>query len=205
MSSIKNRWKYPTVIILLLTFLGLMISVILEHELHIDTYVFDNIILTGRNDVLTNILKTLTVFANPKFLVILSIIIFLLLKDKKEKFYFVFNICFITLLNQILKHIIVRPRPSIEHLISQGGYSFPSGHSMAAVAFYGYLVYLLWKTNWHKTYKYIGTVLLILLIIAICFSRIYLGVHYISDVIAGICLSLVHLIIFISILKKKEN
>ena len=205
MNTIKNKWKYPTVIILLLTFLGLMISVILEHELHIDSYVFDKIILVNRNDGMTNILKLVTVLANPKVLIVFSIVIFILLKGKKEKFYFTFNICFITLLNQTLKRIIVRPRPSIEHLIKQGGYSFPSGHSMASVAFYGYLIYLLWKTKWNKVIKYIGTALLILLIITICFSRIYLGVHYVSDVIAGICLSLIHLIVLISIINKREN
>lgn len=205
MKKIKDRWQYLTVIILLLTFVGLLISVVLERELHIDSFMYDTIVLNSRNKFLTSVLTLTTFLASPNFLVIASIVIFLLLKGKKEKFYFVFNICFITLLNQLLKNLILRPRPSVEQLVTQGGYSFPSGHSMASVAFYGYLVYLLWKTNWKKAYKYIGTVFLIILIVLICFSRIYLGVHYASDVIAGICLSLIHLIVYLGIIKKKEN
>jgi len=204
MKKIKDKWRYLTIIILLLTFIGLLTSVLLEYELYIDVFMYDTIVLNTRNDLLTNVLKLLTFLASPLFLVILSIIIFLLLKGKKEKFYFVFNICFITLLNQILKQLILRPRPNVEQLVTEGGYSFPSGHSIASVAFYGYLIYLLWKTNWSKKYKKIGTVLLIILIICICFSRIYLGVHYTSDVIAGICLALIHLIVYLSILNKKE-
>ena len=203
MKELKGRWKYPIIIILLLTFIGLLLSVFLEYELKLDSFVYDNVILNTRNDLLTNILKVVTFFADPIFLIVLSIIIFTILKGKKEKFYFIFNICFITLLNQILKHLILRPRPNVEQLVIQGGYSFPSGHSMVSVAFYGYLIYLLWKTKLNTTYKYIGTILLIFLIIVICFSRIYLGVHYVSDVIAGICLSLIHLIIYVGILEKK--
>lgn len=205
MKKVKDKWKYPTITILLLTFIGLLISVLLEYELHIDSFMYDTVILNTRNNFLTGILSAITFLASPKFLIIASIVVFLLLKGKKEKFYFTFNICFITLLNQILKRLILRPRPDVVQLVKQGGYSFPSGHSMASVAFYGYLIYLLWKTNWKKTYKCIGTVLLITLIFLICFSRIYLGVHYTSDVLAGICLSVIHLIVYLGIIKKKEN
>ena len=205
MNKIKRNWKYPIVIMLMLTFIGLMISVLLEHELFIDSFMYETIVLNIRNDSITSILTSLTFLASPKFLVIASIILFILIKGWKEKFKFTFNICFITLLNQGLKRIILRPRPSVEHLVKQGGYSFPSGHAMASVGFYGYLIYLLWKMNIKKTYKYIGTTILVMLIILICFSRIYLGVHYTSDVIAGICLSLIHLIIYIGIISKKES
>lgn len=204
MKKLKERWKYPTIIILLLTFIGLLLSVFLEYELKLDSFVYDNVILNTRSDLLTSILKILTFLADPIFLIVFSVILFIILKEKKERFYFTFNICFITLLNQILKHLILRPRPNVEQLVTQGGYSFPSGHSMVSVAFYGYLIYLLWKTKLNRTYKYIGTILLIFLIIAICFSRIYLGVHYVSDVIAGMCLSLIHLIIYVGILEKRK-
>lgn len=205
MKNVKDKWKYPTIVILTLIFIGMLLGVIIKKELYIDTFMYDSIILSIRNDTLTKIFTPLTFLASPTFLVIASIIIFFLLKGKNEKKAFAFNICFITLLNQILKHIIVRPRPSVEHLVTQGGYSFPSGHAMVSTAFYGYLIYLLWKTNLNKTYKYIGTVLLIILVILICFSRIYLGVHYASDIIAGVCLSIIHLIIYLGILKKKER
>lgn len=203
MRIIKEKGKYIIQLILSLIFLILLICVISKKELSIDKFVFENIILNIRCDLLTKFFKGITILANPEFLVVLSIIIFIFLKGFKEKFCLVFNISLVTLINQGLKRIICRPRPDVVKLIKQGGYSFPSGHAMAATAFYGYLIYLLWKSKLNKTYKYIGTIFLILMIFAICFSRIYLGVHYTSDVLAGVCLSTVILIGFISILKKK--
>lgn len=205
MQRIKRNRAYIIELILSLIFIMLLIGVFINsgEGLNIDKFIFHNLVLNIRCDFLTTILKNITILADPEFLVVLSVILFIFMKGFKEKFCLVFNIGFVTLINQILKRIICRPRPDVVKLINQGGYSFPSGHAMASTAFYGYLIYLLWKSNFSKTYKYIGTVFLILLIFTICFSRVYLGVHYTSDVIAGICLSTIHLIIFTSILKKK--
>lgn len=203
MGKIKEKGKYLIALLLFFIFLVFLISIISNKKLVIDAFVFEKIILNIRCDFLTTILKNITILADPEFLVVLSVILFIFMRGFKEKFCLVFNIGFVTLINQILKRIICRPRPDVVKLIKQGGYSFPSGHAMASTAFYGYLIYLLWKSNLSKTYKYIGTLFLVLLIFTICFSRVYLGVHYTSDVVAGICLSTIHLIIFTSILKKK--
>lgn len=90
------------------------------------------------------------------------------------------------LLNSILKMAFQRARPDILHLVAVGGYSFPSGHAMVATAFYGMLGYLLWL-NLRKRLKpaWYVPVFTGLLIIAIGVSRIYLGVHFPSDVLAG--------------------
>lgn len=89
-------------------------------------------------------------------------------------------------LNTVLKDIFHRSRPDIRHLVEVGGYSFPSGHAMISAAFYGMLGYLLWlnlrersKPSWYVV------VITIALIFAIGISRIYLGVHFPSDVFAG--------------------
>lgn len=91
-------------------------------------------------------------------------------------------------LNLIIKNLIQRARPSWEHWVVESGYSFPSGHSMASIAFYGMLGYLLWlhRKERGRPAAYI-LVLTGLLILAIGLSRIYLGVHYATDVIAGFC------------------
>lgn len=89
-------------------------------------------------------------------------------------------------LNVALKVLFHRPRPDIHHLVEAEGYSFPSGHAMVATAFYGMLGYLLWlnlrKRLNRSRYVIVFTALLIL---SIGISRVYLGVHYPSDVIAG--------------------
>jgi membrane protein DedA with SNARE-associated domain len=90
------------------------------------------------------------------------------------------------LLNQLLKNLFARPRPFIEHpLVLETSYSFPSGHATMSLIFYGMLAYFAVRAlrSWRaKTAVVFGTALLVLLI---GFSRMYLGVHYFSDVVAG--------------------
>ncbi len=104
------------------------------------------------------------------------------------------------LLTAIFKNIFLRSRPDHLKLIKQGGYSFPSGHSMISVCVYGYLLYLVLKIK-NKTLKYILTCLLILLIISIGISRIYVGVHYPTDVIAGYSLGVIEVILLTEVLR----
>ncbi len=87
--------------------------------------------------------------------------------------------------NETLKWLFRRKRPDIHRLITAHGYSFPSGHSMGAVVFYGmisYFVSLFMKSTFYKVFTYIASTLIVLMT---GISRIYLGVHYPSDVIAG--------------------
>lgn len=88
----------------------------------------------------------------------------------------------------LIKHIIQRPRPSyVSHLVDQGGYSFPSGHATGAVLAWGTLAFLIWhyfKDKYPKMVTYsIGFTFF--MVVAISASRLYLGVHYLSDIIAG--------------------
>lgn len=104
--------------------------------------------------------------------------------------------------NVVLKHIFSRPRPSGYRLIEISGYSFPSGHSMASLAFYGFLIYLVWHKVEIKWQRYLLCTLLSGLILLIMVSRIYLGVHYASDVLAGASIALIILILFTAITRK---
>lgn len=95
-----------------------------------------------------------------------------------------------------------RPRPTEFRIIEETGYSFPSGHSMTSMAFYGYLIYLIYKYVKNKYVKWISIVLLGILICSIGISRIYLGVHYTSDVLGGFLISVSYLVIYISAVNK---
>ena len=91
---------------------------------------------------------------------------------------------------------------TVFRIVDESGYSFPSGHSMASMAFYGFLTYLIYKNVENKYIKWALCTILTLLIILIGISRIYLGVHYTSDVLAGFTISVSYLIIYTSIVKK---
>lgn len=85
-----------------------------------------------------------------------------------------------------LKLIFLRPRPDVSlHLITQGGYSFPSGHSLNGIVCYGILIYLIRTNCRNRKAANILTVLLTALIILIGWSRIFCGVHYVTDVLGG--------------------
>ncbi|MGD6956097.1 phosphatase PAP2 family protein [Rossellomorea aquimaris] len=87
--------------------------------------------------------------------------------------------------NWLLKWIFKRERPDIEALIEQGGYSFPSGHSMSSFIFYGTLAFILFRALDHKRYKWASVIVVSFLVLLIGLSRVYLGVHYPSDILGG--------------------
>ena len=100
----------------------------------------------------------------------------------------------IALFNFTVKNIVCRPRPDELRLIEESGYSFPSGHSAVSLAFYGYIIYLIFKYCKNKFLKTILISFLTMMILSIGMSRIYLGVHYVTDVIGGYCFSLAYLV-----------
>ena len=107
-----------------------------------------------------------------------------------------------SLLNTGLKNWFSRPRPMNElHLVSVESFSYPSGHAMSAIVFYGFLIYLTFRFVSSKKIRYWALSLNLLLILAIGMSRVYLGVHYPSDVLAGWLAGLCWLIICVLILR----
>ena len=150
------------------------------------------------SDFTIPIAKFITNFVVAIFIIILVIVLFIVIKNRRIRISIFLNLVIITTLNQLLKRILQRPRPSEYRIIEETGYSFPSGHSMVSMAFYGYLIYLIYKYVKNKYVKWISIMLLSILICTIGISRIYLGVHYKSDVLGGFLISISYLIIFIS-------
>ena len=101
-----------------------------------------------------------------------------------------------------IQPIVQRERPVGYRLVDELGYSFPSGHSMVSTAFYGLIIYLVYKNIENKKLRNVICVSLAILIILIGCSRVYLGVHYASDVLAGVVTSIAYLIIITRIISK---
>ena len=154
------------------------------------------------SDFATPIAKFITNFGGAIILIVLALMLFIFIKNKKIGVSIISNLAIITLLNQLLKRIVQRPRPTEFRIVEESGYSFPSGHSMVSMAFYGYLIYLIYKYVKNKYLKWISIILLSILICSIGISRIYLGVHYTSDVLGGFFISISYLIIYISAVNK---
>ncbi|WRK51815.1 phosphatase PAP2 family protein [Coprobacillaceae bacterium CR2/5/TPMF4] len=87
----------------------------------------------------------------------------------------------------MIKAIVRRPRPNVDVFIRESNFSFPSGHAMAITCLYGLLIYYLYKSE--IRYRKLLIVICVLIIVLVSLSRVYLGVHYFSDIIGGILLS----------------
>ena len=136
---------------------------------------------------LNTLMEAITYLGNWQSIVVLCLL--LLAYDKTRLIYGVpvASIALVeTCLNKVIKTIIERSRPEdVLHLINQSGYAFPSGHSAASMAVYGMLLFLvLTHMENKKTARWLSA-LMIFLIVFIGFSRIYLGVHYPTDVLGG--------------------
>ena len=198
---IRKNLKWFIVFICLILVIGILEDVLEDEILKLDIYGYDLVSKFLISDFVTPIAKNITHLGGAIFLFTLSLILLLILKNKKIGILIWLNLGISVLLNQALKFIIQRPRPTEFRIINESGYSFPSGHSMVSAAFYGFLIYLIYKNVKNKYLKWSLITLLSLVILTIGISRIYLGVHYTSDVIAGFLISISYLIIFIHFAK----
>lgn len=198
--------KYRKLIILFISLVIFMLiakDIFQKEIIKYDIWAHKVLVENLRCDWLTLIMKIITDFGSAFVLVPVTMTMFIFSKHKGITTGL--NLITITIINIILKFIVQRPRPSGFNIIIESGYSFPSGHSMVSTAFYGLLIYLAYKNIKNKMLKAIICSLLFILIILICISRVYLGVHYASDVIGGFFISISYLMIFVMIVPKFLN
>ena len=193
---IRKNLKWFISFICLIAVIGILEDVLEDEILTLDIYGYNIISQYLISDFFTPIAKIITQLGGAIFLIILSLALIISLKNKRVSILILLNLIISTTLNQVLKFIIQRPRPTEFRIIDEKGYSFPSGHSMVSAAFYGFLIYLIYKNIKNKYLKWGLITLLSCIVILIGTSRIYLGVHYASDVNAGILISISYLIIF---------
>lgn len=173
-----------------------------------DLAVFD-FVQKHTNEANTKVMLAVTHLANHRFLVPanLSLIFYFLFVRKHT--WFSIRVASIALsslgLMFLFKQLFKRKRPALPLLHSVKGKSFPSGHAMMSVTFYGLLIYISSKTLKRALLKAVIVPSLIALILMIGYSRVYLRVHYASDVAAGYIIGLLWLLIALDLLKRIEN
>ncbi|WP_409298290.1 phosphatase PAP2 family protein [Peribacillus sp. SCS-26] len=159
-----------------------------EQELDRFDQGFISFIQGNISDRLTAVMEVLTFFGSVAFLsaaVLVAGAVLIFKKYPRYAVYLVISSGIGALFNYYLKLLFRRDRPSFLPLIQEHGFSFPSGHSMGSFIFYGSIAVILVKMLHSRLHKWIGAALLGLVILFIGISRVYLGVHYPSDVLAG--------------------
>ena len=207
MEIIKKNLKWIIFGICIIAIMGILYGILKYKVLPIDSWAIENIVKNGRTDILTVILKGVTFFGEAKLLIPIgvlgSIIGFFFFKDRKRTVCFAGNLILIAAMNWIIKHIVQRPRPDESlRLVTEDGYSYPSGHAMVTTAFYGLIFFFVYNNVENKLLRNLICIGLSLLIILIDFSRVYLGVQYVSDVLSGTLISIAYLIVATTFAKK---
>ncbi len=159
----------------------------------LDTKFYNRIIL---KEPLTIFFKIFTNLASFKFFIIICFLFYFIL-PKTPALLYIFLMLIDALLIEIFKRLIKRERPNIKRLVKEKGYSYPSGHTTSATCFYGFTIFLTLASDIILPLKLIISLSLIFFIFLIGFSRIYLGVHYLSDIIGGLLIGSSYLLLYI--------
>lgn len=146
-----------------------------------------NYFYTLRSPLLNSVMIGITNLGGGIIVVFGFLVVVFLLKKKLYKlaFQFVFSVAGSEIVNFLLKNIFHRIRPQFHPLIIENDFSFPSGHAMNSFVFYLSLSYIFFQVTKNRKLSIMVTIISTLLIIIIGISRIYLGVHYPSDVLGG--------------------
>ena len=192
--------KKTNKIIIFILIIALLINIILVkfncfYKIDLSFYNLISKLISYNNTI---IFKLFSFIVSKEMIIIylLTILGYCIIKKKSGGLAYFFIIVINIFFNQTLKLIIKRPRPNINPIVYENSYSFPSGHTMTIITIVGLIIYLIWnKTKLRKAKKIIISILLIIISILVMISRIYLGVHYFSDIIGGIISALLLLYI----------
>ena len=200
----KNKNLYISITFLVLFIINTLLVILgkmtlIDEEVHL-------MVISNVSEFTSNLMHVITFLGSTIWMVGLCLvlfIIFMITKHKKTAYSTAGILIISTIFNNVIKFIIRRPRP--EYItVKESSFSYPSGHMMASVTLYGFLIYLLLKANIKKSYKIIFIILLSILTILIGTSRIYLGAHFFSDIFGGALLSL-SIIFFYVYLDEKRS
>lgn len=201
---IINSRFYLIILLILFIFFYLIESNysvnILEFDNNISNFIQSNIV----KDELTTFFKVFTNMGGMIVFVVIILLSFLIFKNKKYASYMTFNLLITFMFSVIFKNVFMRERPLYSLIEKPADYSFPSGHTMCSMAFYGFIIYLISKYVKNRFLKWFLIVICVITIVLVGFSRIYLNVHFCTDVICGAVLGLVCLLMFVNYVKIKD-
>ena len=183
-SKLKKSYRRYLFLIPLVLFIADYLLIVNGWMKIIDQFVFESLRFFA-SDQLTEIFKIITNLGS--FWGILIVIFLVFLVNRKVSYICLGASIIQTSLNRVIKAIVRRPRPNVDVFIRESNFSFPSGHAMAITCLYGLLIYYLYKSE--IRYRKLLIVICVLIIVLVSLSRVYLGVHYFSDIIGGILLS----------------
>jgi undecaprenyl-diphosphatase len=210
----KARWITLRLILAVILFLatltlfvGIADQIVLEHKNNFDQAV-SGYIQSFTSAGMTKTMSVVTFFGSANFLfpAYLVLIAFYIIRKKSR---IALDITMVglssTFILFLFKDIFRRHRP-LDPLVSNvTGFSFPSGHSFSSFTFFGLLIYIAWHSDIKRKWKIIISALLVLFAATIAFSRVYLRVHFPSDVVAGFCLSVAWLMLSLAILHQADR
>lgn len=183
-----NRIKTKQILILLIsTLIVSLITIFIDN-----TYVsaFDSWFYEGVakyiNSNMTVVMKVITYSGGTIALLTLTLVLFAF-KETRKKWAIPISCSLVVaaIINNVIKILIARERPDILRMIEMHDYSFPSGHSMNNMAYYSMILLLTWKYIKNIKWKWLLSIVCIVMPLSIGISRIYLGVHYATDVVVG--------------------
>jgi len=206
--SVEMMVVFAVFTVALIAFVFITRRIFLLRNEDLDKKVFD-VVQPYINNTNTEVMNVITFFGKHQFLIPANLVLIAYyLFVRKHKWYSIKvpAVAISSLLLMFgLKHLFARHRPTNQLLQEATNYSYPSGHALMSVTFYGLLAYITWHSVKNKTAKWTIIVLLILWIFLIGMSRIYLRRHYYSDVMAGFATGFLWLVISLKTIRQIEK
>lgn len=191
-------------------FILFIVAQIADEVLEKESFAFDKSVLLWihqfSNPTLDRVMLAITALANPNFVVIVVSVSLGLLWWRRynlQMTFFAIACVGAFILNTGLKLFFAKPRPQLWYsLIKETSFSFPSGHALGSLVLYGFLAYLL--ASYYSKFSIFIYLIAAIVIVAIGFSRLYLGVHWMTDIIAGYGVGFLWLMSCIVMLKLRQ-
>ena len=195
---LRNK-RYLVIAVAIILFIAILQDVRSDDLLRLDATAYSLIVLRLRRPWLTTIMEGFSNLSSPVVIGMMLVMVAAFAPGRRPGLCALVNLVCVVGINQVLKYIVQRPRPEGFRLVSEAGYSFPSGHSMVSMAFYGLCAWMVWTYERDRLTRWACCLSFAFAIVAVGVSRVYLGVHYASDVIAGFCVSIAWIAVYTKI------